>query len=122
MDYSKKLYGCVNEYPFDFWLEDFREGIGLYSESECRMVKSIFDDLIGALALLGEGAEQEDKVDEFENAVRRLNDIRKVKPELIETMQREEFCELFDLIALAAGIETKDYGGGEGIASEWREW
>ncbi|MDX1411642.1 MAG: hypothetical protein R3351_05760 [Nitrospirales bacterium] len=122
MNYSSRLRRCAREYPFDFWFENYQEGIGLYSESHCRHLRGIFDDLIEDLILLGEEAEEKCKLDEFEVAVRRLNEVRKMNPALIETMEREEFCELFDVIALSSGINPKDYGGGEGVASEWREW
>jgi hypothetical protein len=41
---------------------------------------------------------------------------------MIETGEREELCELFNLMAVDCGIDPGKYGGGEGLASEWRDW
>jgi hypothetical protein len=41
---------------------------------------------------------------------------------LIETGEREDLCELIDQITIAAGMDPKNYGDGEGIADEWRNW
>lgn len=122
MSYSEKLQDCRNEYPFKYWLEDYQEGIGRYSEEHCANTQSIFDGLIESLINLGKDASEPHKVELFESAVRRLNLVREAHPELIETMEREEFCDLFDAIALAAELKPESYGGGEGIATEWREW
>jgi hypothetical protein len=40
----------------------------------------------------------------------------------IETGEREDLCELTNVISLAAGLNPDDYGSGEGLASEWRDW
>lgn len=122
MSYSKRLRECREEYPFKYWLEDYKEGIGCYSEHHCLKVQSIFDELIESLVKLEEVALESQKVELFEYAVKCLNLIRKTNPRLIETMQREEFCDLFDVVALAAGLKPENYGNGEGIASEWRSW
>ena len=41
---------------------------------------------------------------------------------MIETGEREELCELFNSIAADCGIDPGQYGHGEGLASEWRDW
>jgi hypothetical protein len=41
---------------------------------------------------------------------------------LIETGEREQLSELCNGIARAAGLDPTKYGGGEGPASEWRDW
>jgi len=122
LNYSDRLSRCRNDYPFSYWLEDYEEGIGRYSKDCCEMVESIFEGLIESLINSGESETEVEKVRLFEGAVKRLNNIRQTNPELIETMEREEFCELFDTIALASGVDPKNYGGGDGIASEWRGW
>ena len=122
MNYSKKLNKCREEYPFNFWLQSYEEGIGPYSIEHCLQAESIFDGLIESLINIGEHAEEPHKVELFEAAVKRLNLTREAAPELIETMEREEFCDLFDLIAISAGLNPRNYGSGEGIASEWRAW
>jgi len=122
MNYSEKLKNCRKEYPFECWLESYQKGIGYYSEEHCARVESIFDGLIQSLINLKEDAEESHKVELFESAVLRLNIMNKTNPHLIETSEREEFCELLDTIALAAGLKPENYAGGEGIATEWREW
>ena len=57
---------------------------------------------------------------QFKEAVLSLND--RTGRKLIETGEREQLFVLFEKIAPAAGIESQRYGGGEGIASEWRDW
>ncbi|PWQ95051.1 hypothetical protein [Leucothrix arctica] len=122
MNYSKKIQHCRSYYPFKYWSEDYQDGIGKYSDTHCFNVQSIFDGLLKSLISLGEAAPELSKVELFQSTVQRLNIVRKNYPELIETMEREEFCDLFDKIALAAGLRPENYGGGDGIASEWREW
>ncbi|HYK44861.1 MAG TPA: hypothetical protein VEV83_06825 [Parafilimonas sp.] len=40
---------------------------------------------------------------------------------LIQTGEREHLCALIDQITIAAGMDPKNYGDGEGIADEWRD-
>jgi len=118
MEYFERINNCRKSYPFDFWLEDFSEGIGNYSEENCKLVREIFDELLKSLIDIGETTEDSIKLKIFEIAVLKLNDIRSMKPELIETMEREEFCSLIDEIAVAAGIEI----GKTSVADKWRSW
>ena len=120
MNYSEKLNNCREKYPFKYWLEDFYDGIGLYTPENLKMVSAIFDSLIYSLIALGENTNELKKLTLFEVAVKKLNLIRKETPNLIETMEREEFCELLDLIAKEAGVEFN--GLEESIADKWREW
>jgi hypothetical protein len=38
------------------------------------------------------------------------------------TIEREDLCELTNTITEACGLNPDDYGSGEGLASEWRDW
>ncbi len=119
MTYQDNLNACKKSYPFEFWGEFHAEG-GAYSPEICEMMENIFDTLISALINLGKDAEPSEKVKLFKLTVERLNVISKTQPELIETMEREAYCDLFDEIAVACGIDIRQYD--DGIASEWREW
>lgn len=51
-----------------------------------------------------------------------MNNLNYKVPSLIETGEREELCDLYDRIFIESGLTPSFYGGGEGIASEWRSW
>ena len=84
--------------------------------------QTILDRLIENLIKIGPQASESEKVNQFKVAVESLNKLNDEIGDLIETGEREELCELFDQIAEAAGFDSKKYGGGEGIADEWRNW
>jgi hypothetical protein len=71
---------------------------------------------------VGEQAPEKEKIAAFRQAVEALNALNENDESLIETGEREDLCELCSVIATAAGIDPKEYGDGEGPASEWREW
>lgn len=83
----------------------------------------ILNNLLSSLMALGEAADEAKKVAHFETAVIALNDLNDdTDGSLIETDEREELCDLFNKIGLAAGIDVEKYGDGEGLESEWRDW
>ena len=111
------------DYPFDSWRQAFSQGLVQYSEENCLKAESILDTLTAGLTRLGLGAPEAAKVSLFEVAVKAFNDLNEeTGGSLIETGEREQLFPLFERIASAVGIDTKKYGGGEGIASEWRDW
>lgn len=120
MTYKQKIEKCTELYPFGYWLEDFQDGLGVYSEENCNIVKQIFDDLIKSLCQLDKDSSDIEKENLIKASVGALNDISSIKPELIKTMEREEFCDLFDEIANSAGLDISRYE--DGIASKWRSW
>jgi hypothetical protein len=132
MSYSEEILKHKAEYPFDKWRtyfygdEDDEEedsGMEQYTPENCDKAQQIMDDLLSGLIQLGEKAPQSAKVELFRTAVESLNELNdETDGSIIETGEREELCELFDNISLSAGLNPKDYGGGEGIASEWRDW
>lgn len=130
MTYSEKLEQTKGIYPFNNWREAFfpneehgLEGMEQYSEENCSAAESILDRLITDLNTIGEDAPEEQKVKLFQTAVEDLNELNDANDGcLIETGEREDLCELFDQIAIAAGIDPEKYGDGDGIASEWRDW
>jgi len=97
----------------------YEDGLEQYTEENCAEVKAIFDTLISDLVTLGEDASEADKVALFQKAIEATNE---VDEDVIETGEREELCELTDSIAVACGLDPRNYGDGEGLASEWREW
>ncbi|NCU06405.1 MAG: hypothetical protein GXC73_20820 [Chitinophagaceae bacterium] len=130
MTYSEKLEQTKSVYPFNNWREAFfpneehgLEGMEQYSEENCSAAETILDRLIADLNTIGVDAPEEQKVKLFQTAVEGLNELNDENDGcLIETGEREDLCELFDQIAIAAGIDPDKYGDGDGIASEWRDW
>jgi hypothetical protein len=129
MSYKENLEATKLYYPFDNWRElfypneeDGLDGMEQYSPENCNKVQHVFDDLIENLIKAGEDASEPLKVIFFKIAVDTLNTLDKQIDGLIETGEREDLCELIDKITLAAGLNPADYGDGEGIADEWREW
>lgn len=129
MTYKEKLEEAKSSYPFDRWKEMFYpneeddlEGMEQYSPENCEKAQAILDQLIESLIKIGPQASEKEKVDLFKVAVENLNELNDEIEGLIETGEREDLCSLFDQIADAAGLESKKYGGGEGIADEWRDW
>ncbi|MBL7783018.1 MAG: hypothetical protein JNM22_17440 [Saprospiraceae bacterium] len=122
MTYSNKLNATKEAYPFEKWSTYF-PGMDVYTTENCNRAKSIFDTLIRQLAAMGETAPRAEKEEQFKSAVLALNDLNEATDGgLIETGEREELCELLDMITIAAGLNPEDYADGEGIADEWREW
>lgn len=118
-DYLNKLKAAKADYPFKRWCES---GLEQYTPEACAAFTRIFDKLIADLGKLGVNAADEAKLAAIEQAVLALNDLDDEDERLIETDEREQLCELVNTIASAAGLDPKDYGDGEGPASEWREW
>lgn len=109
-------------YPFSDWRDHRSHGLDQYTDEVCSRAESIMNSLIGALIKLGMSADESLKVQEFEKAVKAFNELNDEDGSIIETDEREELFPIFEEIAKTVGIDTGKYGGGEGIASEWREW
>jgi hypothetical protein len=118
-EYLNKLTATKAQYPFKDWAES---GLDQYTEEACAAFARIFDTLIERLISLGEAASESDKLESFHQAVVALNELNESDESLIETDEREQICELCNVIAVAAGMKPEDYGDGEGPASEWRDW
>ncbi len=118
-DYEARLIATKSAYPFDEWL---RCGMEQYTKEACDSFVAIFDNLIKRLLALGETAPEPTKIEAFREAVEALNALNETDESLIETGEREDLCELCNVIATSAGIDPSDYGDGEGPASEWRDW
>jgi hypothetical protein len=118
-DYLQKLKATKAAYPFQRWGASSLEQ---YTPEACKAFTRIFDRLIDELGKLGPAADDPAKLAAFEQAVLALNDLNDEDERLIETDEREQLCKLVNTIAGAAGLDPKDYGDGEGPASEWREW
>jgi hypothetical protein len=130
MTYSEKLNATKEDYPFNQWREYFLPneeedfgGMEQYTPENCDKAQQILDDLINDLIKIGEKSKDEDKEKLFEIAIIALNTLNdETGGSLIETGEREDLCELIDNICIAAGLDPEDYGDGEGISDEWREW
>lgn len=122
MSYSEQLQSTKSHYPFLRWQANFPD-LEQYTEENCAAAQAIIDTLIEQLILLGEAAPESEKVEIFQIAVEALNELNEeTDGALIETGEREELCGLFNEVTLAAGLIPENYGEGEGIASEWRDW
>ncbi len=118
-DYANRLSAVKERYPFGRWADS---GLDQYTDEACASFAAVFDELIEKLAALGEFAPEEQKIAAFKSAVEALNGLNEADPSLIETGEREDLCELFNIVATAAGLDPAKYGDGEGPASEWRDW
>ncbi|CAN5654818.1 hypothetical protein BH09VER1_BH09VER1_55650 [soil metagenome] len=119
VDYLDRLIATKSAYPFARWQES---GLEQYTREACAACAAIFDELIQKLSTIGAEASEEDKIAAFREAVEALNVLNEEDESLIETGEREDLCELCNVIATAAGLDPNQYGGGEGPASEWRDW
>ncbi|NJN45436.1 MAG: hypothetical protein HC808_01910 [Candidatus Competibacteraceae bacterium] len=123
MTFSDKLKQTKESYPFALWSARFDDGLEQYTPENVNSARAILDRLIDNLSSAGENANEAVKVSHFKASVEALNDLNdQLDGCLIETGEREELCELFDVIASAAGLDPSIYGDGDGIASEWRDW
>jgi hypothetical protein len=118
-DYRAKFDSAVARYPFQRWLES---GLEQYTDESCAAFAGVFDRLITRLVNLGKDAAEQAKLDEIRVAVEELNALNEQDESLIETGEREDLCELVNLVTSACGLDPTKYGGGEGPASDWREW
>ncbi|MFM2225016.1 MAG: hypothetical protein RJA07_1218 [Bacteroidota bacterium] len=122
IDYQNKLFAVKEFYPFERWRASYNEGLTQYTKANCDKTKKIFDDLIITLIRIGENASEEQKIACFKTAIFQTNQLNNELEDLIETGEREELCELTNQITIACGLNPYEYGSGEGLASEWREW
>lgn len=118
-EYAKRLNETKQSYPFARWQSS---GLEQYTPEACASFADVFDNLIAKLSALGEGAEESLKIGAFKTAVEALNALNEEDTSLIETGEREDLCELCNVIAIVAGIDPTKYGEGEGPATEWRDW
>ncbi|MEK6669377.1 MAG: hypothetical protein AABZ19_11185 [Pseudomonadota bacterium] len=118
-DHERQLNATKAAYPFQRWQNS---GLDQYTPQACAAFASIFDELISELAQHGLDAAEPIKLAAIEKAVVALNALNEADDSLIETGEREDLCELINAITVTAGLDPSAYGGGEGPASEWRDW
>lgn len=128
MTYQEKLQAVKAHYPFEKWSEAFYPdendigGMDQYSPENCEAATVIMDELIADLQAAGENATEQTKLALFEKAVKAYNDLSDEISHFIETGEREDLCEVLDMITVAAGLDPADYADGEGVTDLWREW
>ena len=115
-EYAEKLNAIKQTYPFERMRQYWKQEEG--GAEECTALEGLFDQLITSLIASGPTASEAEKIALFETAVEGSNEYSGV----IETSEREDLCELTNTITLACGLNPAEYGGGEGLASEWRDW
>ena len=121
MTYDDRLNSWRNNFPITEWRAGLEHGLDQYTEANCDRAEKILNDLIDGLIQVGEAASEARKISLFKTTVEALN-VLDAETGMIETGEREELCELFNLIAVDCGIDPSKYGRGEGLASEWRDW
>jgi hypothetical protein len=121
MTYVHRLNRWRKHFPFSEWRTGFERGLEQYTEANCDRAERILNELVDSLIEIEEAAPEAKKVSLFKTAVEALNALD-AETQMIETGEREELCELFNLIAVDCGIDPCNYGHGEGLASEWRDW
>lgn len=84
-------------------------------------MENIFDELIANLIAMSENASENEKIEAFRFAIEATNE-SDGETGMVETGEREDLCELTNVIAAAAGSNPDNYGAGEGLVSEWRNW
>ena len=119
--YADRLNRWRNNLPFSDWRTKVQLGLDQYTQANCDQAERILNELVHGLIKVGETAPEAKKVILFKAAVEALNALD-AETNMIETGEREELCELFNLIAVDCGIDPSKYGDGEGLASEWRDW
>lgn len=122
INYRDGLRLTKSAYPFAKWRESYADGLEQYTAANCKATQLVFDQLIDDLTAAGRNASEKDKVQFFEKAVLKLNDLNERIDGLIETGEREQLAELIDKITIAAGLDPKNYAEGEGMSDLWREW
>ena len=118
-NYAHQLAATNTRYPFARWA---KSGLEQYTEEACASFAAVFDRLIERLVALGEQAPEATKLAAIREAVEALNALNEQDESLIETGEREDLCELCNVVTAAAGLDPEKYGDGEGPASEWRDW
>ncbi len=123
MNYAERLNQTKTNYPFERWKESVEFGLDQYTQENCVRFAKIFDDLIADLIIKGENIPESEKVESFRVAIEATNEFNdEFDGSFIETDEREDLCELTNIITVAAGLNPENYGEGEGLASEWRDW
>jgi hypothetical protein len=121
--WSENLLATKSLYPFAAWHENLFPDMPQYSLQNCTAAQQVVDLLITKLIALGEHASDAQKLACFETAVLALNELNdQTDGALIETGEREQLCKLIDSVGLTVGLDPQQYGDGDGIASEWRDW
>lgn len=121
MKYKEKLNLTKKSYPFKRWRKSYEYGLDQYTQENCDAMKKIFDDLINDLIEKGENASEKEKIESFRIAIEATNELEE-KTYMVETGEREDLCKLTNVISIAVGLQPQNYGDGEGLASEWRDW
>jgi len=80
----------------------------------------VMDKLTIELVQIGENATKSKKINLIKNAVLALNKLEKNNQILIETDEREQWCEYFNAVAKIAKIDLEEYDND--ISSIWRKW
>ena len=118
----QSLHEAKKLYPFKEWRARYKEGFEQFTAANCKKATQIADALVTGLMALKEGTEAQ-KMDLFKTAVVAYNQLNDTTGgTLLETEEREELIDLLNTISSLAGLNPGNYGNGEGVATEWRDW
>ena len=109
--YEKALVATRSHFQFQHWPMRAQPA-----------VVTVFETLLVELRAAGESAPERQKIDCFKRAVAALNELNRRDPTVIETSEAEQLVDIGNHIAMAAGLEPRKYGDGEGPLSAGRDW
>lgn len=115
-----ELQSILENLPIKKWSEKYSDGLEQYTPENCEKAEIIFFNLINKLKK-NKSHGKNTKLKLIKESVLNLNNLNEELDHcFIETLEREELCEIYDNIADAVGFDIQEYE--DGIISEWREW
>lgn len=124
LSFDNQIKEIRKRYPFERWHQMHLEDKSTpHTKEVCTYASQLMDDLLSKMESAGVGASDEEKKKHIGKTVILFNELNeKCGLELIETMEREELCEVFDLLGVAYKMDFSSYDEGDDITSDWREW
>lgn len=87
------------------------------SKKATRKSRQIMEETVQALLVLGSEATEQARRAVLQVCIERFNALDEELGFFIETSEREDICEEFEVLVHACGL-----GAYEGLADEWRDW
>jgi len=98
------------------------QGSELYPEAGIMRAEDILEEFKTNLRKIKGQNDSQAILNEVESTILKLNELTSsggLAPDMIETGEREEFCDFIDYWAKDAGLFIED---GDDITADWREW
>lgn len=124
LSFDDQIKEIRKRYPFERWHQMHLEDKSTpHTREVCTYARQLMDDLLSIMESSGVESSEEEKKKHIGKTVILFNELNdKCGSELIETMEREELCEVFDLLGVAYKMDFSAYDDGDDITSDWREW